>query len=266
MKEVDIQVGENIAKLVLMPIDGSLDGAPLAPQPAVLVIPGGAYAFVSQREGAPVARRFNALGFHCFVLIYSVAPARFPTQLWQAARAMAYIRENAKEFNVDPDRVFTCGFSAGGHLAASLGAFWNSDVIREGGLAPEQCRPNGQILCYPVITSDKACTHIGSYENLLGTSDQAAWDAVSPEKLVCADTPPTFLFHTADDETVPVANSIRMAEALAKQGVPFETHIFKSAFHGLSLGNETTAIVPEQIRPACACWPELAAAFVRGLK
>ena len=121
-------------------------------RPAVVVCPGGGYRFVSPREGEPVAMQYLSMGYHVFVLRYSVAPARFPTALWQLALLMSQIREHSEEWAVDPEKIVVSGFSAGGHLACSLGVFWNREFVYGPlGCDAKAIRPDGMILCYPEV-------------------------------------------------------------------------------------------------------------------
>ncbi len=213
---------------------------------AVLVIPGGGYSMVcDSREGDAVARAFLAKGFNTYVLKYSVKPyATEMRPMIQAAKAIKYIRENAERHGTDPEKIFTCGFSAGGHLACSAGVFWNHPRVREAlGDAPEGInRPDGMILCYPVITAgDKA--HKGSIYNLCGSENatQEEMDAFSLEKQVDATTPPAFLWHTFADDCVPVENSLYFAFALRENNIPFEMHIYPEGWHGMALATPETS-------------------------
>lgn len=153
-----------------------LDPVSVAPKrlrPAVVVCPGGGYAFCSDREAEPVVMQFLSMGYHCFCLYYSVAPENhFPVSIWEAAKAVATVREHSEEWLVDPEQIYICGFSAGGHLACSLGMFWNRKFVWEPlGLAAKQVRPDGMILGYPVISSGPFA-HRGSFECLLRTEGQ----------------------------------------------------------------------------------------------
>ncbi|MGN1096115.1 MAG: alpha/beta hydrolase [Eubacteriales bacterium] len=212
---------------------------------AVLVCPGGAYAFCSNREGEPIAVSLLAAGYNAFVLEYSVhnrneKGKKFPGQLVEAALAMKFIKDNAEKFNIDPDYVFVYGFSAGGHLAASLGTLYNSKYVTDNIDMPENyARPAGMILSYPVIVSGEYA-HRGSIDNILHDEkdDEAAREKVSLEKCVTKDTVPAFIWHTREDTTVPVQNSLIFASALAENGIPFELHIFPYGGHGASLANE----------------------------
>jgi len=236
-------------------------------RPAVLICPGGGYGFVSDREKEPVAIRFLAEGFNVFTLKYDTAPlARHLQPLLDVSRAMWIIRENADKWNVSPDKIAVCGFSAGGHLAASLGVFWYEDCIAvPTGMQAGINRPNALILCYPVISSG-GHAHRGSFENLLGTEGSAEMlDMMSLEKRVNENTPPAFIWHTFDDNTVPVENSLLFAGALREKGIPFDLHIFNSGVHGLSLCNGETAAAPELVNPRAGAWFGLCAAWLKDL-
>jgi len=227
-------------------------------RPAVLVLPGGGYAFTSDREAAPIALKFTAEGMTTFTLRYSIAPDRYPTQLLQAAATIAYMREHAAEYYIDPDRIYVIGFSAGGHLCASTGILWKEPVIKEVlGVDNIQCRPTAMIPCYPVITSGEHA-HRGSFENLLGPdASQEMIDSMSLETRVDADTCPAFIWHTFTDATVPVENALLLAQALRKNNVPFELHIYPAGPHGASLCNELTASGnPAYIIPQAQGWVE----------
>ena len=227
-------------------------------RPAVIVCAGGGYHRRSDRESEPIALKFLAMGYHAFILDYSVAPNRFPTSVRELAAAVAWIRENAGEWFVDPDKIIVCGFSAAGHLACSLGVFWDREFVYGPiGLKPEQIRPDGLILSYPVITAGEFA-HEGSFNQLLGESaGKEERDAVSLEKCVTEKMPKAFIWHTFEDETVPVENSLLLASAMRKCGVNFELHIYPVGGHGLSLACAETAGVPEQIEPQCQSWIEL---------
>ena len=222
----------------------------------VLICPGGAYRFTSPREAAPVAKAFNCGGYHAFVLDYTTQPPPLGTRpLADAAWAMAYIRENAEEYRIDNDKIALCGFSAGGHLAGSLGVYWHRPEFFGGKKDPEMYRPNALILCYAVL-SPGIFRHNESFENLAGDNGRYPW---AIESQVSSKTPPTFLWHTAADSAVPVQNSLLVAEKLAAYSVPFELHIFPNGTHGLSLATEEVN-QPEENRladPHVAQWMRL---------
>ncbi len=234
--------------------------------PALLICPGGGYAYTSPREAEPVALVFLARGFNVFVLRYHCAPeARWPVPQAEASMAMHFIRSHADETMTDPERVFICGFSAGGHLAASVGILWDrADWAGFPGIPRTDIRPTGMILCYPVITSGEKA-HRGSFDNLLGRdAGRDMTEAVSLEKQVGSDTVPAFIWHTRTDASVPVENSLYLACALSEHRIPYEMHIFPSGRHGLSLANELTdgSGKGEETVPECAVWPDLAASWM----
>lgn len=244
-----------------------LDAVSVAPEkkrPAVIVVPGGGYHRRSDREKEPIAMRFLAMGCHALILDYSVAPHRFPVALRELALAVATVREHAAEWQVDEEAILVCGFSAGGHLACSLGAFWQDVIVGEAiGKCPEQVRPSGLILCYPVITSG-GFRHEGSIRQLLGEAPAEEQLAqVSLEQQVTAQMPPVFLWHTQTDASVPVENSLLLATALRQHGVSFELHIYPSGGHGLALANEETGGKEERLlEPCCQTWISLVQSWV----
>ncbi len=206
-------------------------------RPTVIICPGGGYEFTTDREAEVVALKFLAQDCNAAVLRYSVSPVRFPAQLIELSMAVKIIRENANEWNVDTKRVAVLGFSAGGHLTANYGNLWNKDFIKEYfGFKSEENKPNGMILCYPVITSGEK-SHFLSFENLLGDkkSDLELLNLLSAEKQVSGDTPPAFIWHTFEDQGVPVENSLLMAFALAEKKINTELHIFPKGPHALSI-------------------------------
>ncbi|MBR3838060.1 MAG: alpha/beta hydrolase [Clostridia bacterium] len=220
--------------------------------PTILVIPGGGYANCSVREGEPIALHFLSRGFAAAVLRYSVKEdARFPQPLCEAALAMAYLRENAEEYHIDPNRIFTCGFSAGGHLALSLGVFWHQPWLSEAvGKDNELLRPNGQILSYPVVTSDPTFRHKGTILRAMAErDDEETLQLVSLEKQVSEHTPPTFLWTTVMDTIVPYKNSLVLAMALEEHQIPNEFHLYGWAGHGLALGSRITQKDSNQNKP-----------------
>lgn len=200
-------------------------------RPAVLIIPGGGYCSNSEREAAPVALRFLAKGYVPFVLNYAVTPHRFPVQLREAAMAMRYIRENARRYEVAPQMVAALGFSAGGHLCGCLGTMFDSGEVSD--LADAALlRPDALALCYPVTVS-WGRSHAGSFDNLCG-GDEVLAARLSLEKLVRADMPPVFLWHTRTDGSVPCRGSLILAQALEEAGVDFALHLYRNGCHGLS--------------------------------
>ena len=239
--------------------------APDRKRPMVLICPGGAYAYTSEREAEPVALWYLGKGYHAAILYYSCAGAQFPTALCQLAQAVSMIRGNSGEWGVDPERIIVCGFSAGGHLALSLGTFWNRDFVAGALKKPaESLKPDGLILAYPVVTSGEY-RHDGSIRNLLGSryGDSGAMNLVSLEKQVSSDVPPVFVWTTNEDAGVPAENSLMLAMALRKAGVSVELHMYPRGAHGLSLANEelNPAGAPEE----AADWINLSERWLRKL-
>lgn len=204
-------------------------------RPAVLILPGGAYAYTSDRETEQVALRFLTWGYVPFVLDYSCEPSAFPTSLREAAMAMRYIREQAEELEVNPRMVAALGFSAGGHLCGTLGTLYDCPEVQDLGPA-EQIRPDALVLCYPVAVS-WGNTHDYSFRNISG-GDEGLRRRLSLDRCVRPDMPPVFLWHTRDDNSVPVRNSLVLASALEAAGVDFAMHIYRHGKHGLSTADE----------------------------
>lgn len=208
--------------------------------PAVVVCPGGGYEMVSKREGDPIALRYLSAGYNVFILTYSVKEkAKNFTPLKELSETFCIIRDKCEEWSTDPNKIAVCGFSAGGHLSASLGTLWNhprflKEYDNKGGLN----KPNGMILSYAVISADEF-GHSTSIANVSGHEPgEEEFKFFSLEKQVTKETCPAFLWHTAEDDVVPVQNSLRMATALQEHGIPFECHIFPHGHHGISACTE----------------------------
>ena len=222
--EIQLKDSEFKANLFTYFLDNSPEIDLGRKRPVVLICPGGGYEMTSDREAEALAVKFMAMGYHAAILRYSVAPARFPEALLQLATAVAMLRENAEKWHIDTGKIVVQGSSAGGHLAASLGVFWNKPFVAEAlGMDAGKFRPNGLMLSYPVITSGEKA-HQGSFEKVLGEDyvDEEKRRFLSLEYSVSKDTPPTFLWHTAPDDTVPVENSLLFFQALhARQSCIF---------------------------------------------
>lgn len=207
--------------------------------PAIIICPGGAYQMVSDIEGEPVAKEYFAAGYHVFVLKYAVGvdAANF-NPLCQLASTILHIRKCSKEWMIAKDKIAVCGFSAGGHLAASLGTLYNNDIFLKSWKKNGNIRPDAMILGYPVILSNEYA-HKDSISNVSGNkpgSEEYEWFGL--DRHVDQATPPTFLWHTASDDAVPVENSLQFASALSKFGVSFELHVFPEGVHGMSVCTE----------------------------
>lgn len=212
-------------------------------KPAVIIAPGGGYAGISMdNEGFEVAEQFDSLGVSAFILKYRLPSDKIMKDktigpLQDAQKAIQYVRENAPQYNVDPDKIGIIGFSAGGHLAASAATHFDEDFIQN----PENTnlRPDFSILVYPVVTMGKYA-HGGSKENLLG--ERPASDDIgffSLEKQVTEDTPPIFMVQANNDSVVPVKNTLHYIEALDDKGIANEAHIYPTGGHGFGLHNDT---------------------------
>jgi len=225
---------------------------------AVVVAPGGGYKELAwEKEGVAYAQWLNARGVAAFVLKYRLGPEyHYPVELEDAQRAIRWVRAHAAEYGFAADHVGMWGSSAGGHLTATAGTHFDggnagaADVVERQG-----SRPDFLVLAYPVITFEEPAVHSGSKKYLLGENpDPKLVALLSDETQVTKDTPPTFLFATTDDGTVPVMNSVMFYSALVKAGVPAEIHLFQHGGHGAGLA---------AANPALSVWPDLLAKWMR---
>lgn len=209
-----------------------------ATRPAIVVCPGGGYGALAEHEGRDYALWLNAHGIAAFVLKYRLGSHRYrhPVMLQDATRAMRTVRARAEEWKIDRDRIGIMGSSAGGHLAATvLTHFDDGDATSTDPVEREGSRPDLGVLCYAVITMAQM-THGGSRQNLLGENPpEELIDLLSNERHVSPRTPPCFLWHTWEDKAVPIENSLQFAEALQRNRVPFDLHIYQQGGHGLGL-------------------------------
>jgi acetyl esterase/lipase len=226
---------------------------------AVVVCPGGGYGGLAMdHEGHQIAEWLNSLGISAFILDYRHRNKGYghPAPLQDAQRAIRTVRARHAEWNVNPDKIGILGFSAGGHLASTAATHFDEGSSASNDLIERvSCRPDFAVLCYPVIVFNSDYTHRGSQRNLLG--DEAPADVVeslSNEKQVTPRTPPTFLFHTNEDEGVPAENSIAFYMALRKAKVPAELHIYEKGRHGIGLGRHV---------PGSREWPKALEAWLR---
>lgn len=229
--------------------------SPSRRRPAVLILPGGRYEHVSPRESEPVALRFLAHGWVPFVLDYSTAPSRFPVALREAALAMRLIRREGRALEVDPDQAVCVGFSAGGHLAGTLATLFDAPEVAD--IAPpEVVRPDALGLCYPVAVSHGR-THEASFVNLCG-EDDGLRARLSLDRLARGDMPPTYLWCTRDDASVPCRNTLLLAQAMAEAGADFICHVYRHGAHGLSTADVQSfpagGVPPHS--PELDSWPE----------
>lgn len=216
--------------------------------PVMIICPGGGYNSCSQREADPVAFEYLSAGFNVFILNYSVKEeAKDLVPLKELSSVIMKIRENADEWNCDGEKITVCGFSAGGHLTASIATLWNHPTLLEtfdnkGGLN----KPNAVVLSYAVISADPAIYHGASIKRAAGIAFEKALDLISPEekerqmffsldKQVSKDTCPAFVWHTVEDTVVPVENALRYIMAMQENGISYEAHIFPTGGHGISV-------------------------------
>ena len=219
----------------------------------VLVIPGGGYFFCNPREGEDIAYAFLAKGFDAAVLQYSTNKGDlYPKQLIETASAIDYLKNI-----LGYEKVYLCGFSAGGHLAACVSTLYD----KEDAIKNYNCRPDGCILSYPVLITRRFENKI-TLDNLCG-SDSTLRSWVSLENRVDSNTPSFFIWHTFEDEKVPVENSLIFASALRENNVPFELHIYEKGPHALSLATEITAQSSCEINNHVSTWFSLACDWIK---
>ena len=253
MQQIELELAGG--GVLTVSLRASLDAMPAVKQrPLVLVVPGGGYNHVSPREGDPVALQFAAAGYHTAVLRYAVGDdAAHGLPLRQLAAAIGLVRQHAAGWHILPEKIAVCGFSAGGHLALS-GAVLDIPGERA------QPRPDAVILGYPVITAGQYA-HRGSFVQLAG-EDPAAQQAFSLEDKITSRTPPVFVWHTMEDETVPVENTLLLVSALHRAGVPCEAHLFEKGAHGTSISTaEVDAADPHRAHWVALCLEWLGETF-----
>ena len=240
------------------------------PRPAILLCAGGGYHFVSENEQEPVVFNLLTLNVNVFSLTYTVAGQgnTYPDALREVAAAFDFIYNNAEKYRTDNSLIGIMGFSAGGHLAAHYSNRYNIPEISE--VIKNPIKPAFSVLCYPVVSANPLYYHRNSFVNLLGHNpSEKEIDEFSTDKMVSEDTPPTFIWTTAEDKLVPPVNSILYAEKLSLFGVPFALHIYPTGTHGLSVVNETVPYKETKvINPPDyhnAVWIEELKHFIRSL-
>jgi acetyl esterase/lipase len=234
--------------------------------PAILIIPGGGYEMVSDREGEPVALEFLNNNYNAFILNYSVKPLCYPTQLLEASMAMIYIKENAYKYNIDKKNVAAIGFSAGGHLCGCLATIFDDENIVKnfGEERAELVKPTAVILSYAVLSSENTIWHEGSFVNVSNNNKELI-NYLSLEKQVNKNSSPAFIWHTMEDTCVPVENSLLYAKKCKEEGVPFELHIFEKGGHGLSVCNQKSdgIDIVDEVRQNVGEWVKLSINWLR---
>jgi acetyl esterase/lipase len=257
--------------------------------PAIILCAGGGFLRVSDREKEPVALCLLAHGYQVVVLNYgtcATGAGRYPKPLLDLARMIASVRDHAEEWNIASDKIAIMGFSSGGTLCASLATCWQEPFLSDLVHVPaEKLRPNAVVLCYPMLdflqerasmekeSEDRYSPCVGmrrnaylkiSYEAMLGSyATEEQYRQTSPYYHVTSQVPPTFLWHTAQDEMVSAAQSMRYALRLQEEGVPYELHIFEEGAHGLALAGAETSGVPELINRDVAEWIGMAVRFLK---
>ncbi len=211
-----------------------------------LIFPGGGYDHLAVHEGKGYAEFLNANGIQAFVLEYRFFPHLFPAPLADARNAMRFMRKNAEKYGIDPDKIAVIGSSAGGNLAAMLCNYYELiDGETEADVA--SYLPNAQALCYPVIRTTPDFGHVGSGKNLFGDKYDEMAEKFSFDTMVNEKTPPAFLWHTMADPGVPVLNTLAYTEALYKQGIRVEVHLFPDGGHGYGLATRSNDDVSKHI-------------------
>lgn len=263
-------------------------------RPTVIICPGGAFLATTDREAEPVAMRFVAQGYNAIVLRYNTYfgkkvtdrknppkgndKSAYPQPLFDIAKTMLIVRENAEDWLVDNDKIVLCGFSAGGNVVANLGVHWQDELLKEKfNVSSEMFKPNAIILGYAltdhmVMKKEVPANNEGA-KKFAELANKAAFGKeypseeelkeASPVNYVTEKVPPIFIWHTADDASVYVANSLGFASTLSKYKVPYELHIFESGVHGSSLCDETTAANENHINPECKQWFDLAIKWLK---
>lgn len=235
----------------------------LAPRirPAMLVIAGGGYEFVSPREMEPVAMEYFHAGFDAFVLDYDVAPVHYPAQLLEAGMAMLYLRRHAEELAIE--KIAAIGFSAGGHLCGCLALLWDDPALKAAfGEDCARIRPDCAVLAYPVVSADERVWHGGSFTNFCG--DAVPHAQYSLEQRARPDAAPCFIWTAAEDDCVPAENSLRLFTALHRAGASAELHIFEHGWHGVSMCTEETNDDMPPFMAHVGHWVGLSIEFLRG--
>ena len=220
--------GFHIPHIKYYPPKGTPSGA------AVVTFAGGGYRTRALYECESYCELLSELGIACFDVEYRVKPTHFPYPLLDARRAVRYVRAHAAELGIDPERIAVMGSSAGGHMAALVSTY-SDRLDGEGidGLDEIDCKPNAQILCYPVTDNR---SHTSSYPNLMGEGKEEEYEKITPLLLANRDTPPAFIWHTSTDNCVDVNGSLRYASRLHELGVSVELHVYPVGGHGLGVG------------------------------
>lgn len=290
LKTLYLYPEENDVRLDCYLLDDSKELLSGKPRPSVIICPGGAYTFLSDREAEPIALKFCSLGYHAFILRYTTINGQanawpedvyqlpktdprtiYPNPVLQLGKAMLAIREHAEEWLVDPDKIGISGYSAGGHNCAMYSGLWHEAFVYEAlKTRPENLRPAFCILGYPFIDFLYNSTYPfdeftrAAYKwmsiDYFGHADptEEEMQNAGAHNHVSDKNPPTFIWNTSTDAGVPVMHTLKMACALAEHKVPFELHVFGEGQHGLALADPSTAADPSQINDTVRSWIPLA--------
>ena len=240
---------------------------------AVLVFPGGGYmAVCHEREGAPIAKAFYDRGFNAFVLHYAVGEQfTYPSQLIDASFGVTYLKAHSAELGINPDRIFTVGFSAGGHLSGSVAILHKDPLVLDAlGIRKGDNKPCGSILCYPVVSANVP-THEGSFAMLAGKPFAKIGEdeklRLSLECNVDEDSAPVFIWHTSEDTAVPMLGSLRLAEAYHSINRAVSLHLYPYGVHGLALSNAVTSVNgTDYIEPLAEAWVDESVRWIKTVK
>ena len=279
---IHMQEGVSIATLTAYiqdsPMEQYLD------RPAMIICPGGAYIGITEKETEPVALRFLSAGYQSFVLKYSIGAdmARFPAPFIDAAKAVMIVRENARRWCIDPDKICLCGFSTGGQVAAILAATWQEDYLSKAlGVDNQLFKPNALLLGYPLLDmyqfKIKNLEKSTEMKTLLEMIFSTAYGSLNPSKQIMEEwncknritsyMPPTYLWTTSEDAFVDVEESLDFIRALSANKIPYEFHIFEKGAHGLSLGDQTVGYSEDEMRKKGNThkWIELALNWLKSI-
>ncbi len=287
VKTIPLREGREDVTLTTYIVDDSVEMMGGRNRPAILICPGGGYLYCSDREAEPVALRFSAMGYHTFILRYSVyykageelvydqelqpkPEISHPAPVQDIGLAMKYIHDHAKEWLVDTEKIALCGFSAGCHNCAMYSVYWNKPLIMDFLGVKEGFRPAAAILGYGVFDNlmMKEAIHAIQYPDLMDAyvvalfgeknpSDEKRRE-VSPALLIDEAFPATFIWSTMNDDTVPVIQTADMGKRLIEKHIPVEMHIFETGVHALSLATQATSAALSNIVPDVAVWIDLA--------
>lgn len=298
-KEINIWEDSNKATLQCYILNKLTESNLRKKRPAVIICPGGGYLMTASREAEPVAMKFSSYGYNAFVLKYNTyfrnlelrptelkdikpeninSDSVYPQPIFDLAMTIKIIRENADEWGIDTNRIVLCGFSAGGNLVGNFAVKWQEDFLsKKVKTSKDNLKPNAVILGYPItdyliMEKEIEKNSNGNLEEFWNTSNKAIFGKshpsneerknLSPSQLVSSDTPPMFIWHTANDNLVYSINSIMLAKALYENKIPYELHIFEKGPHGLSLCDETSAGKEEHINKRCQKWFNMALYFL----